>query len=342
MTRQKPVLPYDSLLHVLEPETGEKVDTRLRGYDGKKGGYGAENGGYDDGERGYKDGECVFDDGKRGIDDEKNGRNNGRFPASPPSLNSTRAQKNFEIQCYQTLTSASSPQEFTDRITRILKQLGFTTFSFTTLTPVPHMLFNSLPKPLAHVYQTERLIRDDYAICYNQSLSAPILRSGIEDYMANAPVETRDMARNRMLSDLYKSHGIFDCYLIPIIDGNRRYLLSIMARTDDIGGFYDMIAACAPELALLGKLISQLGNLKFKNIFKNPEHSGHIRLTPRPRRLLTTLAKNDLTLVQVADRLGISIHTADKHIAVVKKAFGARTISGAVYMALKTGLIDMD
>ena len=268
---------------------------------------------------------------------------NGKQPASQASPTQiARIQKKFEIICYRSLSSARSQEQFSAKISHIIEQMGFSGFSFTYLTLIPSLLFTDLPKDLVLACKKGGYIKDDYAISYGLSSSQPILRSTIENYMVEAPVETHDMARNRILSDFYKNHGLHDFYLIPIISGDRRFLFSITSRTDDIYEFYDTVANCEQELMLLGKMILQLGKSKFKDLFEEAKTPHSIKTTAKPRLMLERLAKEDMTLTQLSDVIGISIHTADKHSMVIRKALGARTIAGAVYIALREGIIDFN
>lgn len=273
------------------------------------------------------------------IEPKNNDLDNNPIPLFRSSApDNIRAQKSFEASCYKQLTTASTIEELKDKISVILDQMGFTTFSLASMTNSPRFLLSTQPDDLTKCYQKENFINCDYTFRY--CLSAPILRSTIEDYMTNAPVETRDMARNRKLSNLYKCHGFYDYYLIPISSGAACYLLSVTTQASDMDAFYQNITAHERELSLLANLILQLGLLKFKNLFQEDKPLKEINIHSKPLKLLKTLAENDLTLDQTADKLCISLHTADKHSSVIRKALGAKTLVGAVYMALRHGIID--
>lgn len=276
------------------------------------------------------------------IESRNNGLENNPIPLFRSSSDNIRAQKSFEAACYKQLTSANTIEEFTDKISGILKGMGFPTFTFSSLTNAPRFILSTLPEALTRSYQKENFINCDYAFRYGQSAptKTAIFRSSIEDYMAAAPVETFDMIRNRRLSNLFKCHGFYDYYLIPLSSGPCCYLLSITTQASDMEGFYKNITAHEQELSLLTNLILHLGLLKFKRTFQEAKPPKEINLNSKPMKLLKTLAENDLTLVQTADKLCISLHTADKHSTVIRNAIGARTIAGAVYMALRRGLID--
>jgi len=276
------------------------------------------------------------------IESRNNGSENNPIPLFRSSSDNIQAQKSFEAACYNKLTSTCSLQDFRAKISEILKQMGFPTFSFAGLFSSPRFLMSTLPEALVRSYQKGEFIRSDYAVHYGLSapVAAPIFRSTIESYMAGAPLETHDMARNRELSNLYKCNGYYDCYLIPLCSGSARYLFSVTAQTMDMESFYENITAHEQELSLLANLILHLGILKFKEHFQEAEQPKEINIHSRPVKLLSSLAKNDLSLEHSASELCISLHTANHHIAAIKKSLGAKTTAGAVYMAIKRGLID--
>ena len=63
-------------------------------------------------------------------------------------------------------------------------------------------------------------------------------------------------------------------------------------------------------------------------------------LHPRALMLLTIMASRDLELEAAASVLDMSAETARRHIADAKAALGTSTTCGAIYQAMKWGLID--
>ena len=59
----------------------------------------------------------------------------------------------------------------------------------------------------------------------------------------------------------------------------------------------------------------------------------------RPMQLLELMGQRDRTLAQAAQDLGISLNTANQHIAEARKSLLCKTSAGAVYVAVKEGLI---
>ena len=76
-----------------------------------------------------------------------------------------------------------------------------------------------------------------------------------------------------------------------------------------------------PLLKVLADAISFLNEQRFNHI--RPENE----IKPKALRLLSTMAKCDLSLAEAADDLCISLDTANKHMALAKQAAGDR-ISG--------------
>ena len=61
---------------------------------------------------------------------------------------------------------------------------------------------------------------------------------------------------------------------------------------------------------------------------------------PRALMLLTIMASRDLELEGAASVLDMSAETARRHIMDAKAALGASTTCGAIYQAMRWGLID--
>lgn len=63
------------------------------------------------------------------------------------------------------------------------------------------------------------------------------------------------------------------------------------------------------------------------------------RLAPRPARLLALMIEEDLHLQEAAERLHISLSTANQHAAAARRAMGARTTLAAAVRAMRGGLL---
>ena len=113
------------------------------------------------------------------------------------------------------------------------------------------------------------------------------------------------------------------------------------ARTDDTG-------PPAWPLRALAEVAGEIAMRKFPDFFagdgEEAESPAKSEMTEKTRakalRLLAAVAEDDLSLEEAADKLCISIHTANQHIAAARRVFGAATTHGAIYAAMQQGLIE--
>ena len=101
-------------------------------------------------------------------------------------------------------------------------------------------------------------------------------------------------------------------------------------------------------LRALAELLGDIGGQKFPDLFAGDEEEAGSpakgKMTEKTRakalRLLAVVAEDDLSLEEAADKLCISIYTANQHIAAARRVFGAATTHGAIYAAMQQGLIE--
>ena len=100
-----------------------------------------------------------------------------------------------------------------------------------------------------------------------------------------------------------------------------------------------------PALRALAELAGHIGLRRFPDAFAaedepDPDQPGPKRAA-KALRVLTAIARDDLTLNEAADKLCISIHSANHQIADARRMFGAATNLGAVVNAIKAGAIEV-
>lgn len=249
-----------------------------------------------------------------------------------------------QIKFYRELSICRTFDEFVTKIQKILKDMNFDEYAFTRSAvseEMPRPII-TMPKEMNDIYFYEGLYEHDLTLKFATNDNDPIFHSAIEAYIDRAPFMTEAIIRNKEIFKLLKSYGYYDFYFIPLgaHNGNGRILLSVATKNENLSNFWLHVERCREALQLLAEAIDYIGTRKFPTFFLGKAESQEIIIHPKPLMLLNTLARHDLTLDQTADKIGISIHTADKHIAAVKKALGATTTTGAIYKAIKAGLID--
>lgn len=248
-----------------------------------------------------------------------------------------------DMSFYRSLSRTTDFEEFRQRIRGIVNGLGFSDFSFSRLASVgdADAQLITVPKEIAENYHAERFYEYDVILKHCATSTAPVRSSVVESYVAGAPVANEIFQRNRELYRMTASFGFYEFFNVPheAYNGNGNVMLSVTSKGEDPSAVWRKARNSGAQLMRLVEAIDYIGNLKFPDFFLSADESREIRITPKPLQLLAALAKEDLTLNEAADKLCISIHTANQHVAAARKAFGVSTTCGAVYQAIKQRLI---
>lgn len=250
-----------------------------------------------------------------------------------------------KIKFFWELARAKDFHEFSQRIKSIINGMGFTDFAFPRLNTTGMQLGTLYTnQEIVDLHESEEFNGYNIVVKHAHVATTPIFSSTIEQYISNSPFETEIFKRNHAFYRVCKCYGYYDFYFIPIkaFNGNGNAMLSVTTKKMDSSGFQRQIAKHEQDLNQLAQAIEYIGTRKFPESFLNSKESSQITVTPKPLQLLNTLAKDNITLKIAASQLGISLDTANKHIANIKHALGANTQAAAVYRAIKEGLIEPD
>ncbi len=252
-----------------------------------------------------------------------------------------------QIEFYRDLTSSKDMSEFMTRILSVVNRLGFSDYSFARLAlkeDVERPL-TTLPEDMPKSYREEAFYEHDLLLEYIASgHTAPLFQSDIRASIDRESIDAETYRRNHDIFEFNWSFGYHDSYLIPMHSHNATgpVLFSITSKDMDPADFQRRTNLCKPVLHLLGEAVDYIGTTKFPRFFLGQTDRRDIVITPRPLLLLSVLAREDLTLKEASDKLGISIDTANKHVAAAKKALGVNTQAAAIYSAIKEGLINIE
>lgn len=247
---------------------------------------------------------------------------------------------------YANFSTAKDILDLKQRVGEEIDRLGFSEYSFVHLEgsgSIESQVLVTFSKQCINAYYSAGLYEHDMIIPYAESKQSPIYRSCLDEYIDQAPFDS-DMTRTMQeIYELNKSFGYYDFYNIPddAKCGSGKVMLSLTARGCTPYEFRLKVKGCESTLKLLCEAIGFVTTRKFPDIFL-PEikQEVSIAINPRPLRVLDTLANNDLNISQVADKLCISVVTANKHLETARKAFSARTNYSAIKQAITNGLIE--
>lgn len=248
----------------------------------------------------------------------------------------------LQVDYIRTLSAAKTPESFNKEILTILSDLSFSDYALICKSSVnsietPH---SSLPEELFMAYEEGKYCRSDMVLDYiNAENTDPILLSMIEHIIESAPMMTYSFEKNLQILSLYKTFGINDACVIPVQSqrgsGNNMAIFSVMALGVDSDEFAKRVNRYYPLLRVLADAVSLISETRFL-----PDKQDQL-IKAKPLRLLSTMARHDLSLAQAAENLCISLDTANKHMALAKQALGTNSQANAVYLAVSKGLINI-
>lgn len=244
-----------------------------------------------------------------------------------------------QIEFVRLLASAENCDDFTKRIQSAINSLGFSDFLFFSIKKNKQIKapFASMPK-LIETYNAENYEQYDLIFdCIAAKKYEPIFLSTLKNFIQNAPLLTYTFEKNLKLYRLYEDNGIQDAYFIPIAPEDNKEqdpgLFVVINKGESSELFPANVNRCKPFLDLLASVVQANGYSKFSSeILGNMMH-------PKALKLLTIMAKHDVSISQAAESLHISLDSANKYIARAKKDLGTHTQANAVYIAIKKGFI---
>ena len=248
-----------------------------------------------------------------------------------------------ESQYCAELASARNPFEFEQKTKNIIKRLGFSDYAFARVNTFKEsdVIFATNPAEQLTIYQEEQLYEHDLVLTYARSHSRPVFLADLYEGYYELLADIELPSRRHDVYDLNKRFGYYDYYCVPAVtcNGQDRILLAVSQQHLSPLEFQRKAAPQRIALQVLCKTIDYVATTKFPDLFQQADESRIIEIGPHALLVLTTLADNDLTLPQVAERLGTSEANVVRHLEAAKRAFGVKTNHAAIKQAVQAGLI---
>ena len=249
-----------------------------------------------------------------------------------------------KMQLFTILSSCATLNEFKLTVKSIIESLGFSDFTFIALGGRSGKRLTSLPEELYKAYQGSNYAEYDLVLEHTSSSTEPLFFSDVKNHLAISPFASKWQNQNRDFFALLASFEYYDCYCVPLVIQSSlgRAVFLVMDKGTPSHAFREKIGKCKPLLSLLIDAVAYFSISKFPQEVLSDGSEGDIKITAKPLRLLNVIATEGLMLKEAAQKLCISLDTANKHIAVAKKALGACTLAHAVYLAFIHGLLDIE
>jgi DNA-binding CsgD family transcriptional regulator len=251
---------------------------------------------------------------------------------------------NREIQFgyFAELNATRSEDELKAKILDIVNRMGFSDYSVVNLDCIyqPQQQLSSQPPPLLKLYYERRLYTEDMILQRAINNTDPFLSSLIHEHVESAPYSSDMTRKMAAIYELNKSFGYYDCYHIPYKTDNSYLLLSVVSRGVSPVDFRNLIKESKQSLQLLTDAVVFMLSNRFSKLL--PTRAEDLTINPKPLRVLNALANNDLTIEQVAQKLCISVVTANQHLKTVRTKLGVRSNYASIRRCILTGIIKFD
>jgi len=117
-------------------------------------------------------------------------------------------------------------------------------------------------------------------------------------------------------------------------------VLTVATKDQNIEGFHRLVSENGSRLQSLVTAIEYVGIGKFPDIFRDQNERNQIQIGSNSLELLRIMVRDDLKLIDAAKQMNVSRDIANRWIKSVKNALNADTTARAIYLATKTGLIE--
>jgi LuxR family transcriptional regulator len=215
------------------------------------------------------------------------------------------------------------------------RDLGFSRWTFTAVPACagPHprgpLRVTSYPRDYVAEGSARGLYDANPGFAYAMQNTAPISYGSVRTYLPHTP-------RVRAYLELNRRFGVTRGVLLPIADAlGARALLGLAFA----GSERELLQLWHDARESVQTLGAETNRAILRDHLQTFARDLLPRLTPRQREMLQLLAEGD-TVGAAAERLRVSIHTADKHLAAARRALHAETTAHAVALAVRFQILE--
>lgn len=246
------------------------------------------------------------------------------------------------IGSYTALANCETIEEFRNNIFNIINKLGFTDFSFVRLDTVnaaTPLTVNS--RDLIKDYMREEFYKFDMLFPYTKHNTKPIFWKTLTQAYSEVIYETEHSSRLRDLQALNESHGYMDYYVMPspALNWNGNVIFSVTTKNMKSEALRQQVIHHRKILHQLAEAIDYIGSKKFSDRLFDASECLDIRITHKELEIIDTLANNDLSIGEVANKLNMTSDTLKKHIDNAKKSLNTKHTTALIREAIRLKLI---
>ena len=254
-----------------------------------------------------------------------------------------------ELSYFSMLSLARDFSDFKRRIMLALTKMGFSDFSFVHLNAAGDadtLVLTTIPKAISQSHFDQGLYHEDLPIPYSNKVISHSFSTELDSYVSQRASCGPETYPGNETARINNSQGFYGFYNLPSdsFDGTGKVMFQLIQRDGDSSAFREHISQFMRPLESLSEAIDMIVIQRFAvtvGLKKAPSEVVY-KINPAPLRVLQHLANNDLNLQCLAEKLCISVVTANKHMDTVRKNLGVRTNYAAIKRGLILGLIKLE
>lgn len=249
---------------------------------------------------------------------------------------------------YNDLSNCETLPQLRSKITECLKVVGFDRYiliynkgdTFNALTNVGNGFLES--------YRVRGFRNDDALdVKYNSEMKL-VRQSDYRDMFKHNPFNERWYSRNQRIINLFDEHGFKEAITFYEKLYSENMLRVTVGSSNPSSTFYNAVDHNMFFLRMVFEIVARLLSVTFRKEFlcdysrTKIIDSSLIRegpLTLKQAVLVNAMVSNDLSLKDAAEKIHVTIDTANKHIKAAKENMGVSTVAALVYKATVLGII---
>ena len=263
---------------------------------------------------------------------------------SASTFEASDAKALIEFGLVRTFSKLTNLDLFCEGLQEFLESIGFSNFSFDHSDDGLLCGLTTFPKKCVNSYRDYRKQRFDLFLNWagqTDNANKIIFLSTMLEWTAKSPAAVESLERFGDVGKFFAACGFHDVCVIPgrSATGIGNCILVVGRKGQLPDQFRTHVKEHEQFLLVLPELLEYMAlRIAGTSLWSNVRVRS-LNINAQPLNLLMKLGPGDLTLNDAADELGISIHTANQHVAAARHAFEANTTAGAVFRATKAKLI---
>ncbi|MBL4828148.1 MAG: hypothetical protein JKY66_10650 [Spongiibacteraceae bacterium] len=203
--------------------------------------------------------------------------------------------KNYQVDLFRWLNSASSFSQYKQRISDELRQFGLADWSFTKLGGDQRvgLLSGGDDFGLARVFCDCDLMLQHASVS-----DEPVYQSQIESHVKEAPYSTELMERYLLMLASIKQQGYIDIYCIPVVDelNETRSIFCATSKGMDVQEFEDRTLESQDMLKILARVVGDVGIRNHAKYMIDSKKKYKQLMESQPFKLLAAMIRCDKEL----------------------------------------------